>query len=105
MRAIEQIADRLGHQTVLGVVLGPRVVGLAWFALLQEQVQGSGVVLHKEPIALLAAIAVKRQRLAQEGVDCKERHRLLLVLARADAPDLPEDGRVGPPRALMVRLI
>ena len=72
----------LRHLDVLVLVTAADVVDLAGTALQQDELDARAMILDEEPVAHLAAVAVKRQRLAVECVRHEQRDELLRVLVR-----------------------
>ena len=94
--AAGQLQDALDDLDVLALVGAADVVGLARPPLLQHQGDGAGEVLHVQPVAHLAAVAVDGQRVAVQGVEHTQRDQLLGVLARPVVVRPPADHRLDP---------
>ena len=73
------------------MVASADVVGLARLAFVEDQVERLAAVLDEEPVALLPAVAVDRQRLVPQRVRREQRDELLDVLTRADVVRWPRD--------------
>ena len=65
---VEQIADGLHHFQIALLIVAPDVVGLSHSPFGQDQQQRTGMIFHIEPVADLISLAIKRDRLAREGV-------------------------------------
>ena len=65
---------------VLPLVEAADVVGFSDFALMENQVDGPGMVLDIEPVTDILALAIDRQRLAMADVVDKQRNQLLREL-------------------------
>ncbi len=78
-----QLEDARGDLAVLSLVATADVVGLARSALAKDELDAGAVILHVQPVAHLATVAVERQRLSVERVRDEERDQLLRILAGA----------------------
>ena len=67
---------------VLPFVEATDVVGFGYFALMEDEVDGTGMVFYKEPVAHVFALAIDRQWLAMANIVDEERYQLLWELIR-----------------------
>ena len=82
-QAVDGLDDDLDEVDVLPLVEAADVVGLGYFAAVEDEVDGTGVVLDEEPVAHVLALAVDRQRLAVADVVDEQRYQLLGELVGA----------------------
>ena len=80
--SVNGIDDDLDDVDVLPLVEATDVVGFCHFALMEDEVDGTGMVFYKEPVAHVFALAIDRQRLAVADVIDEERNQLLRELVR-----------------------
>ena len=88
----EQGQQLVDQHPVGGLVAGPDVVHLARRPLGQDQVHRRAVVVHVQPVALVAAVAVERDGPAVEQVGGEQRDRLLGVLVGPEVVGAASDG-------------
>ena len=81
--AVNGVDEDLDEVDVLPFVEAADVVGLGHLALVEDEVDGPGVVLHVEPVAHVLALAIDRQGLAVADVIDEQRDQLLRELIRA----------------------
>ena len=85
-RAAEEPVNRLDHDLddvdILPFVETADVVRLSDLPVMENHVDGAGVVFHKEPVAHVLALAVNRQRLLVADVVDEERNQLFGELVR-----------------------
>ena len=80
---INGIDDYLDDVDVLPLVEATDVIGFSYFALMEDEVDGTSVVFYKEPVAHVLALAIDRQWLAVADIVDKERNQFLRELIRA----------------------
>ena len=80
---VNGIDDDLDDVDVLPLVEATNVVGFGYLAIVKDEVDGTGMVFYKEPVAYILAFAVDRQWLAMADVVDEERYQLLGELIRA----------------------
>ena len=78
----ELLEDGLDHVDVGALIVAADVVDLADASLLQDEVDGTAVVLDIEPVADVLAVAVDRQLLVGQRVDDHQRDELLREVIR-----------------------
>ena len=76
-QAVDGINQDLDEIDVLPFVEATDVVGLSDFALVEDEVDCTGMVHHIEPVAHVLALAIDRQRLAVTDVVDEQRYQLL----------------------------
>ena len=81
-RAAEQPIDDLDDVDVLPFVEATNIVRLGNFAVVENHVDGAGVVFHEEPVANVLALAVNRKRLLVADVVDEQRNQLFGELVR-----------------------
>ena len=79
---VNGIDDYLDDVDVLPLVKATDVVGFGYFALMEDEVDGTGMVFYKEPVAHVLAFAIDRQWLAMADIIDEERNQLLRELVR-----------------------
>ena len=79
----ELLEDGLDDVDVGALIVAADVVDLADASLLQDEVDGTAVVLDIEPVADVLAVAVDRQLLVGQRVDDHQRDELLREVIRA----------------------
>ena len=86
-RAAEQLIysldDDLDDVDVLPFVEAADVVRLGNFAVMENHVDGAGMVFHEEPVAHVLALAIDRERLLVADVVDEQRNKLFGELVRA----------------------
>ena len=60
---IHQAAEQFRQVNILPFVEPPDIVGIAGAAFVKYEVDGSSVVLHKQPVARVQPIPINRERL------------------------------------------
>ena len=84
--AAKQTINRINHHLddvdVLPLVEAADVVGLGYLALMEDKVDGAGMVFYIQPVAHILALAIHRQRLAVTDVVDEQRNQLLGELIR-----------------------
>ena len=79
-KAVNGIDDDLDDVDVLPLVEATDVVGFCHFALMEDEVDGTGMVFYKEPVAHVFALAIDWQWLAMADVIDEERDKFLWEL-------------------------
>ena len=79
-QTVNGVDDHLDDVDVLPFVESADVVGLCHFALMEDEVDGSCVVFHKQPVAHVLALAIYGQWLAVADVVDEQRYQLLRKL-------------------------
>ena len=79
-QAVDGLDDDLDDVDVLPLVEAADIISLGNLTLMEDEVDGTGVVLHVEPVAHVLSLAVDRQRLTVADVVDKERYQLLREL-------------------------
>ena len=82
-QAVDGVDDHLDDVDVLPLVETTDVVGLGNQALVEDEVDGTGVVLDEQPVAHVLALAIHGQRLAVADVVDEQRNQLLRELIGA----------------------
>ena len=80
--SVNGIFHYLDDVDVLPLVEAANVVGFGYFALMEDKVDGTGMVFYKEPVAHVFALAIDWQWLAMADVVDEERNQLLRELIR-----------------------
>ena len=88
----EQREELVDEHPVGRLVAGADVVDLAGRALVEHEVDAGAVVVDVEPVALVEAVAVERDRAAVEQVGGEQRDGLLGVLVRPEVVGAAGDG-------------
>ena len=78
--SVNGIDDDLDDVDVLPLVEATDVVGFSYFAVMEEEVDGTGMIFYKEPVAHVLAFAIDREWLAVANVVDEERYQLLREL-------------------------
>ena len=93
---VEEIAEGGDHVEVCAGGAGADVVDLAGAAVVEDGAEGGAVVVHEEPVAEVAAVAVEGSRAAMEGVEECEGDQFFRKLEGAVVvgADGGEDGQV-----------
>ena len=76
-QAVDGVDDNLDDIDVLPLVETTDVVGLGNHTLVEDEVDGTGVVLNEQPVAHVLALAIDGQRLAVADVVDEQRNQLL----------------------------
>ena len=79
---VNGIDDNLDDVDVLPLVEATDVVGFCYFALMEDEVYGTGMVLYEQPVAHVFAFAIDGQWLAVANIVDEERNQLLWELVR-----------------------
>ena len=79
---IEQPADVLCHLQIGAFAVAAHVILLARSSLLNENIQGAGVILDVKPVAHILPVAVDRQHLPFKAVQNEERDQLFWKMVR-----------------------
>lgn len=58
--AVNGIDDYLDDVDILPLVKATDVVGFCYFALMEDEVDGTGVIFYKQPIAYILTLAINR---------------------------------------------
>ena len=66
--AVNGIDDYLDDVDVLPLVEATDVVGFGYFALMEDKVDGTGMILHEQPVAYVLTLAIDWERLAVADV-------------------------------------
>ena len=82
-KAVNGVDDNLDDVDVLPLVEASDIVCLGHLALMEDKVDGTGVVLHKQPVAHILTLAIYGQWLAVTDVVDEERYQLLRELIRS----------------------
>ena len=81
--SVNGVDDNLDDVDVLPFVESSDVVGFSNGALVEDEVDGTGMVFHIKPVAYVLAFAIYRQRFAMADVIDEERNELLRELVWA----------------------
>ena len=81
-QAIHRPDDHFDQVDVLPLVEAANVVGVSYLALVEDQVDRPGMILHIEPVAHVLALAIDRQRLALADVVDEQWDQLFRELVR-----------------------
>ena len=79
---VHRVDQHLDDVDVLPLVEAADVVGVAHLALVEDEVDGAGVILDIEPVAHVLALAIDRQRLAVTDIVDEQGDELLWELVR-----------------------
>ena len=79
---VHRIDYHLDKVDVLPLVEAADVVCVGYLSLVEDQVDGPGVVLHVEPVPHVLSLAVDRKRLAVADIVDEQRYQLLRELVR-----------------------
>ena len=82
-QAVDGLDDDFDDVDVFPFVEATDIVGFGDLTLMENKVDGSGVILYIEPVAHILALAIDGQRLAMADVVDEERYQLLGELVRA----------------------
>ena len=82
-QTVNGIDDGLDNVDVFPLVEATDVVGFSNGALMEDKVDGTGMVFHIEPVAYVLALAIDREGLAVTDIVDEERDELLGELVRA----------------------
>ena len=80
--SVNGIDDDLDDVDVLPLVEAANVVGFSYFALMEDKVDGTGMVFYKEPVAHVFTFAIYGQWLAMANVVDEEWNQFLRELVR-----------------------
>ena len=80
---VNGIDDYLDDVDVLPLVEAADVVGFGYLAIVEDEVDGTGVIFYKEPVAHVLSFAIDRQGFAVADIVDEERYQLLRELIRA----------------------
>ena len=75
--SVNGIDDDLDDVDVLPLVEAADVVGFCYLAIVEDDIDGTGMVFYKKPVAHVFALAIDRQWLAVADVVNEERYQLL----------------------------
>ena len=81
-QTVNGIDDYFDNVNILPLIEATDVVGFGYFALMEDEVDGTGMVFYKEPVAYILAFAIDRQWLAVADVVDEEGYQLLRKLIR-----------------------
>ena len=82
-KTVDGIDDDLDDVDVLPLVEATDVVGFGYLAIVEDEVDGTGMVFYKEPVAHVFALAIDWQWLAMADVVDEEWYQFLGELIRA----------------------
>ena len=77
---VNGIDDYLDDVNVLPLVEAADVVGFGYLAIVEDEVDGTGMIFYKKPITHVLAFAIDRQWLAVADVVDEERNQFLREL-------------------------
>ena len=80
---IKETADRAYKIDIRDLIVPADVVGLPRFPSVKNQVEGTAMVLHKEPVANILAVPVDGQFITRLGIENHQRDQLLGKLIRS----------------------
>ena len=80
--SVNGIDDDLDDVDVLPLVKATDVVSFCYFTLMEDEVDGTGMVFYKEPVAYILSFAIDRQWLSVADIVDKERYQFLRELIR-----------------------
>ncbi len=80
---IDEVADGIDDIEIVALAVAADVVGLAEPAVLQHGANGRAMIVDKQPVADILAIAIDRKRLAFERIQDHQGNQLLRKLKRA----------------------
>ena len=81
-QAVDGLDDDLDNVDVLPLVEAAYVIGVRHPALVENEVDGAGMVFHIEPVAHVLALAIHREGLAMPNVVNEQRYQLFGELVR-----------------------
>ena len=82
-QTVHRIDEHFDDVNVLPLIEPADVVSLRHFPLMEDEVDGAGMILHVQPVAHILAFSVHRQRFAVADVVDEQRDQLLRELVRA----------------------
>ena len=80
---VNGIDDYLDDVDVLPLVEASDVVGFGYFSLMEDEIDGTGMVFYKEPVAYVLALAIDREGLAVADVVDEKWNKFLRELVWA----------------------
>lgn len=75
-KTVNSLDDDLDEVNVFPFVEASDIICVGYFAFVENQVDGAGVVFYKQPVAHILALAIHRQRFAVADIVDKKRYQL-----------------------------
>ena len=81
-QTIYSIDNNLDNINILPLVKAADIIRLCHFALMENQIYRTSMILNKQPITHILSFSVNRQRLTMTDIIDKQRNKLLRELIR-----------------------
>ncbi len=76
-QTVNSLDDHLDDIDILPLVETTDVIGIGNLTLMEDEVDGTGMILNKQPVAHILTLAIDRQRLAMADIIDKQRNQFL----------------------------